>query len=135
MADISIIGVIDRIQYIPNNNCGVISVTETKHGYKRKDGEYVNDKYYTWRCYFKAGQYNYINTHFNNGMCVQVKGQILPRSNDQGIEDEWYSVLIDSINLFSLPRLYGRKEDKMIKESQMATKETPNLAAFNEPDF
>lgn len=135
MADISIIGVVDKIRFMPSIGGGTINVTEMKKGYKKANGEYVQDQYFTWRCYFKKGQYNFIDTHFDNGMLVHIKGQIQPHATDTGVDGESFTVLIDSISLFSTPRIYGRKEQKMMKESQRASTDTPNLKQFNEPDF
>lgn len=133
MADFTVTGFINTVKYLPN--AALVFIDEFKRGYKKSNGETVDDKYLSWKCLFKPYFKKYINEHFSNGMLVQVKGEILPYAiQNQNIVDG-YSVLGQTINLASFPRASVKQENKMIKESQMHDTATPNLDEYNKPDF
>ena len=133
MADFTVTGFINTVKYLPD--AALVFIDEFKRGYKKLNGETVDDKYLSWKCVFKPYFKKYINEHFSNGMLVQVKGEILPYAiQNQNIVDG-YSVLGQTINLASFPRASVKQENKMIKESQMHDTATPNLDEYNKPDF
>ena len=133
MADYTVTGFINTVKYLPN--AALVFIDEFKRGYKKTNGETVEDKYLSWKCVFKPYFKKFINEHFSNGMLVQVKGEILPYAiQHQNIVDG-YSVLGQTINLASFPRASVKQENKMIKESQMHDSATPNLEDYNKPDF
>ena len=133
MADFTVTGFINTVKYLPD--AVLVFIDEFKRGYKKPNGEIVEDKYLSWKCVFKPYFKKYINEHFANGMLVQVKGEILPYAiQNQNIVDG-YSVLGQTINLASFPRASVKQENKMIKESQMHDTATPNLDDYNKPDF
>lgn len=133
MADFTVTGFINTVKYLPD--AALVFIDEFKRGYKKPNGETVEDKYLSWKCVFKPYFKKYINEHFANGMLVQVKGEILPYAiQNQNIVDG-YSVLGQTINLASFPRASVKQENKMIKESQMHDTATPNLDEYNKPDF
>jgi len=133
MADFTVTGFINTVKYLPG--AALVFIDEFKRGYKKSNGETVDDKYLSWKCLFKPYFKKYINEHFSNGMLVQVKGEILPYAiQNQNIVDG-YSVLGQTINLASFPRASVKQENKMIKESQMHDTATPNLDEYNKPDF
>lgn len=133
MADFTVTGFINTVKYLPD--AALVFIDEFKRGYKKTNGETVEDKYLSWKCVFKPYFKKYINEHFSNGMLVQVKGEILPYAiHNQNIVDG-YSVLGQTINLASFPRASVKQENKMIKESQMHDTATPNLDEYNKPDF
>lgn len=133
MADFTVTGFINTVKYLPN--AALVFIDEFKRGYKKTNGETVEDKYLSWKCVFKPYFKKFINEHFSNGMLVQVKGEILPYAiQHQNIVDG-YSVLGQTINLASFPRASVKQENKMIKESQMHDTATPNLEDYNKPDF
>lgn len=133
MADYTVTGFINTVKYLPN--AALVFIDEFKRGYKKTNGETVEDKYLSWKCVFKPYFKKFINEHFSNGMLVQVKGEILPYAiQHQNIVDG-YSVLGQTINLASFPRASVKQENKMIKESQMHDTATPNLEDYNKPDF
>jgi hypothetical protein len=133
MADFTVTGFINTVKYLPN--AALVFIDEFKRGYKKTNGETVEDKYLSWKCVFKPYFKKFINEHFSNGMLVQVKGEILPYAiQNQNIVDG-YSVLGQTINLASFPRASVKQENKMIKESQMHDTATPNLEDYNKPDF
>lgn len=133
MADFTVTGFINTVKYLPG--AALVFIDEFKRGYKKSNGETVDDKYLSWKCLFKPYFKKYINEHFSNGMLVQVKGEILPYAiQNQNIVDG-YSVLGQTINLASFPRASVKQENKMIKESQMHDTATPNLDEYNKPYF
>ena len=133
MADFTVTGFINTVKYLPD--AALVFIDEFKRGYKKSNGETVDDKYLSWKCVFKPYFKKYINEHFSNGMLVQVKGEILPYAIQNQNIVEGYSVLGQTINLASFPRASVKQENKMIKESQMHDSATPNLEDYNKPDF
>lgn len=134
MAAIVLYGFIDNIHYLPNGSVSV-QVSEFKKGFKYKDGRIVEDKYITWRVLFKQGLRKYINDHFNDRMFVEVKGDILPYAIVGEKTVDGYSLIGQTLNIASLPRLYAKQEKRMVKESQMQGIGNPDLDAFNQSDF
>lgn len=135
MAAISIIGIVESIKYLPNGGGCFVFLSEYKKGYKKSNGERVEDKYISWKIIFKQGLVPYINNHFNSGMVVEVKGEALPYAIENGTVVDGYSVIGQTMNMFSVPRIYQRQEARMQKDSQAHSSGTPNLEAYNEPDF
>lgn len=133
MADFTVSGFINSVKYLPE--AVLVYLDEYKRGYRKNNGEVIDDKYLSWKCVFKPYFKKFINEHFSTGMLVQIKGEILPYAlQNQNIIDG-YSVLGQTINLASYPRSSVRQERKMIKESQMNDDARPNLEDFNNPDF
>ena len=135
MANITIIGFVDNIKYLPNQGGCFVFVSEFKKGYKKSNGEVVDDKYLSWKIIFKQGLVNYINNHFSNGMLVEVKGDVLPYAIEKETLVQGYSVIGQTINLFSFPRSSVKQEQKMIKESLLHGSEIPNIDEYKKPDF
>ena len=135
MADFQVLGHISAIRYLPS--CILIFVDETKNGYKKQDGTLVDSKVLNWKCIFSGNEKkrNYINKFFNRGMLVQVKGEILPYTIENDNAVDGYTIFIQAINRASYPRQNVRIEQKMIKESQDATNDIPDLESYNQPDF
>lgn len=135
MASFSVIGFIESIKYLPNKGGCLVFVTEFKKGYRKSDGEVVDDKYLSWKCIYKQGLVKYINNHFNRGMLVEIKGEVLPYSIEHEKIVDGYSVIGQTLNMYSFPRSSARSEEKMIKESQNTFDEKPDLEGFNKDDF
>lgn len=135
MADFQLLGHITNISF--RQDCILIFVDEYKKGYKRQDGTKVDDKIISWRCIFSGNEkkHNYISKYFSRGMLVQVKGEIMPYAIEQNKTVEGYTVFVQTINIAAYPRKSIKEEQKMIKESQQYSSETPNLDEFNKPDF
>lgn len=135
MADFTVLGHISTIKYLPESI--LIYVDEYKKGYRKADGEVVDDKVLSWRCIFSgnASKRNYITKYFSRGSLVQVKGEIVPYAIEHGKLVDGFSVYVQTINLAAYPRQTIKQERKMIAESQLASDESPDLAAYNEPDF
>ena len=135
MASYQVVGFIENIKYLPNRGGCLVFVSEFKKGYKKPDGIVVDDKYLSWKCIFKKGLVKYVNEHFNQGMLVEIKGEIMPYAIEKERLIDGYSVIAQTINVASFPRASVKQEAKMIKDSQMHASETPDLEGFNAPDF
>ena len=135
MASFQVIGFIDSIKYLPNQGGCFVFVSEFKKGYRKSSGEVVDDKYMSWKVIFKQGLVNYINNHFSNGMLVEIKGDVLPYSIERDEVVNGYSVIGQTINLFSFPRSVARQENRMIKDSMSHSDEKPDLENYSKPDF
>ena len=133
MADFTVTGFINTIKYL-QESC-LVFVDEFKRGYKKPNGEIVEDKYLSWKCIFKPYFKKYVNEHFSNGMLVQVKGEIMPYAIENGKLIDGYSVIGQALNIASYPRGSVKAEAKMVKESQLHSTETPDIDAYNQPDF
>lgn len=133
MADFTVIGYINNIKYL-QDSC-LVFLDEFRKGFRKKDGTIVDDKYLSWKCIFKPYFKKYINEQFNQGMLVQVKGEIMPYAIEKEHLVDGYSVIGQTINVASYPRASVKQEAKMIKDSQMHASETPDLEGFNAPDF
>jgi hypothetical protein len=68
-------------------------------------------------------------------MLVEVKGEVLPYAIEHGQTVEGVSVIGQTCNMYSYPRYNAKQETKMIKESQLASGEQPDLDSYNQPDF
>lgn len=133
MASFESIGFINAIKYLQDSV--IVYMDEYHKGYKKSNGEIVDDKYVSfktiWKPYFK----NYISKHFGEGMLVQVKGEILPYALEHSKMVDGYTVLGQTINLYSYPRQSVKYEKKAIKDSALHSNEAPDLDDYNQPDF
>lgn len=134
MADIVFLGHIEGIRY--NDTSIIVVASERKKGYKKKDGTIIDDELLSFRFIFKSSFRKYISEHFSSGMLVKIKGVLFPYAKDhQGNIIDGYSIIGQTIDLAPYPSNNIRIEKKRIKESQSASDETPDLNAFNQPDF
>jgi hypothetical protein len=133
MASWQCVGFVDAIKVLPDS-C-ILFLSEYKKGYKRSDGVMVEEKYHSWKVIFSGYFIKYLTKHFGKGMLVEVKGDIVPYAVEHGNVIEGYSVIGQACNMFSYPRYGARQEQRMIKESQMNSNESPDLEAYNQPDF
>lgn len=130
MADVTLYGHIVGIRYTENNV--IVSVSEFQKGYRKKNGELVNDSVYTYVVGFPPYFKTYIADHFGKGMLVKIKGVMLPFGKEGA---EGYTINGQTINLASYPSNSSVKENKMLKESQSHAVGTPNLSEFEKEDF
>lgn len=135
MASVNIIGIIESVKFIPNGGGCFVFLSEYRKGYRKSDGTRVEDKYLSWKVIYKQGLVSYINNHFSNGMVVEVKGEVLPYAIENGETVDGYSVIGQTMNVFSVPRLYQRQEARLQKETQMHSSGKPDLESYNQPDF
>ena len=126
-------GFINTIKYLPD--ACVVHIDDFKKGYKKPNGEIVDDKYLSWKIIFKGYFKKYISEHFSNGMLVEIDAEMYPYAIQNGKLIEGYSCLGKSIDISSYPRASVKQEAKMIKESLENTKEMPNLQEHMRPDF
>jgi hypothetical protein len=133
MASFGVIGFLECVKVLPDS-C-ILFLSEYKKGYKKTDGTIVDDKYHSWKIIFKEYFIKYLTTHFNKGMLVEVKGDIVPYAIKHGQIIDGYSIIGQTCNLFSYPRYSVKQEQKMIKDSMANADAAPDLESFNSPDF
>ena len=133
MASFQCVGFVEALKIL-SDSC-ILFLSEYKKGYKKSDGTIVDDKYVSWKIIFKGYFIKYITSHFGKGMLVEVKGEVLPYAIEHGQTVEGVSVIGQTCNLYSYPRYNVKLEKKMIKESQLASNEKPDLESYNQPDF
>lgn len=133
MAAFSVIGFVDGIK--PIKGACLLYLSEFKKGYRKADGERVEDRYNSWKIIFKEYFQKYLLDHFGKGMLVEVKGEIFPYAVEHNKAVEGVSILGQTCNLFSYPRSDVKQELKMMRESQDAFDEKPNLEEFMKSDF
>lgn len=126
-------GFINTIKYLPD--ACVVYIDDFKKGYKKPNGEVVDDKYFSWKIIFKGYFKKYINEHFSNGMLVEIDAEMYPYAIQNGKLIDGYSCLGKSIDISSYPRASVKQEARMIKESQETSTELPNLDDHIKPDF
>lgn len=133
MASWQCVGFVDAVKVLPD--ACILFLSEYKKGYKKTDGTIVDDKYHSWKIIFKGYFIKYLTTHFNKGMLVEVKGDIVPYAIEHGQITDGYSIIGQTCNLFSYPRYSVKQEQKMIKDSMANADALPDLESFNSPDF
>lgn len=133
MASWQCVGFVDAVKVLPD--ACILFLSEYKKGYKKTDGTMVDDKYHSWKIIFKGYFIKYLTTHFNKGMLVEVKGDIVPYAIEHGQIIDGYSIMGQTCNLFSYPRYSVKQEQKMIKDSMANADAAPDLESFNSPDF
>lgn len=133
MASFQCVGFVEAVKIL-SDSC-ILFLSEYKKGYRKSDGTIVDDKYVSWKIIFKGYFIKYITSHFGKGMLVEVKGEVLPYAIEHGQTVEGVSVIGQTCNMYSYPRYNVKLEKKMIKDSQLASDEQPDLDAYNQPDF
>lgn len=133
MASFSVIGFIEGVKPLPDS-C-ILFLSEYKKGYRKSDGTIVDDKYVSWKIIYKGYFIKYITSHFSKGMLVEVKGEVLPYAIEHGQTVEGVSVIGQTCNMYSYPRYNVKIEKKMIKDSQLASDEKPDLESYMQSDF
>lgn len=126
-------GFINTIKYLPD--ACVVYIDDFKKGYKKPNGEIVDDKYFSWKIIFKGYFKKYINEHFSNGMLVEIDAEMYPYAIQNGKLIEGYSCLGKSIDISSYPRASVKQEQRIMRETQANATEMPNIEDFNRPDF
>lgn len=134
MADFSILGHLEGIRYTDSNV--IVTMTERRLGYKKKDGTQVESELITWRIMYRASFRKFIADHFSKGMLVKVKGIILPYAKThEGEFVDGYTILGQTIDIAAYPSNTMRQEKQRIKDSQLHDVGTPSFKQYNEPDF
>jgi hypothetical protein len=106
-----------------------------ERGYKRADGVTVDDMFFSWKVVFSNNYKKFIVKFFNEGMLVDIDAKMRPFAVERSESVQGYSCLGLSIQRSSYIKRNAKQELKMIKESQLASNEHPNLEDFNTPDF
>ncbi len=133
MAQFTVIGFISSVRYLPDS-C-VVYVSEYKRGYKKNNGEVVDDKYLSWKVIYKSYFKKFVSSHFSDGMLVEIKGELLPYAIDHDKMVDGYSVIGQTINIASFPKSTLKHEIKLIKDSRFDDDTSPNIEDYNTPDF
>jgi hypothetical protein len=68
-------------------------------------------------------------------MLVQVKGEIVPYTVENGNCVDGYSIYIQTINRASYPTTAIKMEKKLIRETQAHSKEKPDFESYSKEDF
>lgn len=132
--DVNFLGHIEGVRY--TDTSVIVTASERRSGYKKADGTIVPDELLTFKFIYKPYFKKYISEHFSTGMLVKIKGNMLPYAKDrQGNIIEGYSIIGETINRATYQTNSLRAEKRLVKESLDSTNDTPDLAAFNEPDF
>ena len=126
-------GFINTIKYLPD--ACILYIDDFKKGYKKPNGEVVDDKYFSWKIIFKGYFKKYISEHFSNGMLVEIDAEMYPYAIRNGEIIEGYSCLGKSIDLSSYPRSTVKMEQNLVKESLLHGSEIPNIDEYKKPDF
>jgi hypothetical protein len=126
-------GEIRVIKYLPDSI--ILYIDDMERGYKRADGVIVDDIFFSWKVVFSNNYKNFIVKFFNEGMLVDIDAKMRPFAVEQGESTQGYSCLGLSIQRSSYIKRNAKQELKMIKESQLASDEHPDLESYNQPDF
>lgn len=132
--DINFLGNIDGIRY--TDTAVIVTASERRQGYRKKDGTIVDDELLTFRFLFKPYFKKYIAEHFNSGMLVKIKGYMLPYGKDhEGKVIDGFTVIGQTIDRAAYPNNRMRAEKRMLKESYQNETGSPDLNAYQEEDF
>ena len=134
MADISLLGHIEGIRYVES---GVIMrISERRAGYRRKDGSRVKDEVLFFRVMFKSFLRNYIQTYFDVGSLVKVKGTVWPYyKTADGEIHEGITILGQTLDIASYPSRDAVRDKRVLKESSGVDMGEPDLDGFSSDVF
>ena len=134
MASFEMNGFVSQIKYLPNQSV-VVYLDEYHQGYKTSGGVKVDEKYLSYKTIWKPYFAKYINEHFNRGMYVNVKGEMLPFAKEKDAVVDGYTILGQTINMASFPKASLRRELKMKKESELHSIGVPDVDGYLDSDF
>ena len=134
MASFTLCGHIEAIRYTENSV--IVTISEVRSGYKDGIGRIVDNEILMWRVLFPKGMQSYISKFFSKGILVDVYGIPKPYAKDRdGNLVDGYTILGKNIDRAAYQRTSTKMEKKIIKDSQIASDEQPDLDAYNQPDF
>ena len=134
MASFTLCGHIEAIRYTENSV--IVTISEVRSGYKDGSGRIVDNEILMWRILFPKGMQSYISKFFSKGILVDVYGIPKPYAKDRnGNFVDGYTILGKNIDRAAYQRTSTKMEKKLIKDSQIASDEQPDLDAYNQPDF
>lgn len=132
--DINFLGHIEGIRYIETSV--IVTASERRQGYKKKDGTFVNDETLSYIFIFKPYFKSYIASHFSKGMLVKIKGIMLPYAKDsQGNTIEGYTLLGQTIDMATYQTNNMRVERKIMMSGKNGGEDAPDLERYKESDF
>lgn len=136
MAKFVLSGIIEGIRY--TSACVVVTISESRRGYKKKDGTCVDSGIYMWCVLFPIVQKSYISNHFHRGMLVDVYGLIVPysKSSVDGSLVDGCTIFGKTIDVGTYQSANIRMDKKIVKDSMEAMGgNVPDLDGYNEEDF
>ena len=134
MAVFTLNGHIESIKYTETSV--FVFVSEVCNGYRDNSGRIVDNEVLVWRIMFPQGMKSYISKYFAKGMLVNIYGIPKPYAKDHdGNSVDGYTILGKNIDRAAYQRTSTRLEKRMIKDSQLASDEQPDLEAYEQPDF
>ena len=132
--DILFVGYIEGIRY--TETAVIVTASERKNGYRKKDGTIVDDEILTFKFIFKTYFKSYIAGHFVKGMLVKIKGIMFPYARDKnGNVIDGFSIIGQTIDIAPYPIKALHREKQIIKESMAKSDELPDIDKFTAPDF
>lgn len=133
MAKFIVQGTITCVKYL--QDAVLVYLDEYKKGYRKADGERVDEKCLSWKIIYKGYFKGYISKYFGEGMVVEAVGDLLPYAIEKDRMVDGYSCIGKELDLYSSPRPSLRAERRMIKDSQLHSDGEPDLEGYEKADF
>lgn len=134
MVDVLMLGYIEGIRC--NDNFVVVKLSVRRAGFRKKDGTNVAEEILIYRVIFASYMRKYISSHFDAGVYVKIKGNMLPYAKGKGGEIvDGYTILGQTMERASYPLQSSRISRKVLKESEGHDVGEPDLDDFMSADF
>lgn len=134
MASFTLHGHVESVRYTENSV--IVTISEVRSGYRDGSGRIVDNEILMWKVLFSKGMQSYISKFFFKGILVDVYGIPKPYAKDRdGNLVDGYTILGKSIDRAAYQRTSTKLEKRLIKDSQLASDEQPDLDSYNQPDF
>lgn len=134
MASFTLHGHVESVRYTENSV--IVTISEVRIGYRDGNGRIVDNEILMWKVLFPKGMQSYISKFFSKGILVDVYGIPKPYAKDKdGNLVDGYTILGKSIDRAAYQRTSTKLEKRLIKDSQLASGEKPDLESYNQPDF
>ena len=134
MASFTLHGHVESVRYTENSV--IVTISEVRIGYRDGSGRIVDNEILMWKVLFPKGMQSYISKFFSKGILVDVYGIPKPYAKDKdGNLVDGYTILGKSIDRAAYQRTSTKLEKRLIKDSQLASGEKPDLESYNQPDF
>ena len=134
MASFTLHGHVESVRYTENSV--IVTISEVRIGYRDGSGRIVDNEILMWKVLFPKGMQSYISKFFSKGILVDVYGIPKPYAKDKdGNLVDGYTILGKSIDRAAYQRTSTKLEKRLIKDSQLASGEKPDLESYNRPDF
>ena len=102
MVDVLMLGFVEGIRC--NDNFVVVKLSVRRAGFRKKDGTNVSEEILIYRVIFASYMRKYISSHFDAGVYVKIKGNMLPYAKGKGGEIvDGYTILGQTMERASFP--------------------------------